>query len=98
VSSFKAISTDNLISSHQILVLTNNPTFLLFLRIQKSIFLKVAFFQSSWLPPQNNSVLHLMVLVLFTLQRPNGRHIDDANDKFKILNVKMSVSPVGWYL
>jgi hypothetical protein len=44
VSSFKAISTDNLITSHQILGLTSNPTFLSFLHIQKSIFLKVAFF------------------------------------------------------
>jgi hypothetical protein len=69
--------------------------FLLFLRIQKkSIFLKVAFFQSFWLPPQKNSVRHLMVLLLFTRQSPNGRDLDDANDKLKIFYVKMSVSPV----
>jgi hypothetical protein len=36
-----------------------------------------------------------MVLALFTLQSPNNRHLDDANDKFKIFNVKASVSPVG---
>jgi len=38
------------------------------------------------------SALHLMVLVLLTLRSPNSRHLDDANDKFKIFCVKASVS------
>jgi len=42
---------------------------------------------------KKKSVLRLMVLVLFTLQSPNNRHLDDTNDKFKILYVKVSASP-----
>jgi len=93
VPSFKAISTDNLITSHQILGLTCNPTLLSFLHIQKSIFLKVAFFPKLLVTiSKKKPCTALDGAGDIHLQSSKSRHLDDVNDKFKIFYVKASVS------